>query len=193
MNQWWQYWPGYFKSEECDKIIELAKTLPERDAKIGHASDTAELNANVRRSKIRWIPRYDTRFFQLFGSMELLLNEANRNAFGFDLTMFHEIQFTEYNAKDQGTYNWHHDTTWVSSKLVRRKLSLVIQLSDPKDYEGGRFEISKDDCDECPDPEKITGRGTVIIFPSFLRHRVTPVTTGIRYSLVSWMEGPYFR
>ena len=125
--------------------------------------------------------------------MELLFNEANRNAFGFDLKMFTEIQFTEYSEKDLGTYDWHHDTAWVSPKLFRRKLSLVIQLTDPDEYEGGRFEISKDDCTECPDPEKLKPKGTVIIFPSFLRHRVTPVTKGTRNSLVSWMEGPYFR
>lgn len=193
MNQWWQYWQGYFKPEECDKIIELAKAVPLSDAKIGIDSHASKLNRDIRRSQIRWLPRFDSRFFQLFGSLELLFNEANRNAFGFDLTMFHEIQFTEYNAEDKGTYGWHHDTTWVSTKLLRRKLSLVVQLTDPDDYEGGRFEFNGKVCGECPQPEKILQRGTVIVFPSFLEHRVTPVTRGIRNSLVCWMEGPYFR
>ena len=193
MNQWWQYWPSYFKPEECEKIIELAQTIPAVDGKIGHAADIVETNHNVRRSKIRWLPRYDGRFFNLFGAMEILFNEGNRNAFGFDLSMFTEIQFTEYAAENEGKYDWHHDTTWVSSKLQRRKLSMVIQLTDPANYDGGRFEMSKDDCDEVPAPDKILPQGTVIMFPSFLRHRVTSVTRGTRHSLVSWMEGPYFR
>jgi len=193
MNQWWQYWPGHFKPEECDKLIEIAKTLPIVDAKIGIEDEGSKQNQNVRRSRIRWLPRFDSRFFQLFGSIELLFYEANRNAFGFDVSLFHEIQFTEYAAKDKGTYGWHHDTTWVSNRLMRRKLSLTIQLTDPAEYEGGRFEFNSKVCGECPQPEKILPRGTVIIFPSFLEHRVTPVTKGVRNSLVSWMEGPYFR
>lgn len=193
MNQWWQYWPKYFDATECDKVIELASKRKAVEGQIGHTISQVNTDHSVRRSKIRWLPRYDPKFFQLFGTMELLFNEANRNAFGFDLSMFHEIQFTEYHAENEGTYDWHHDTTWVSSKLQRRKLSMVIQLSDPSEYSGGRFELSSRDCDEVPDPEAILGKGTVIIFPSFLRHRVTPVTKGCRYSLVTWMEGPYFR
>lgn len=193
MNQWWQYWPNYFGSAECDKIVELAQQLQEIDGQIGHAAGVAKADSRVRRSKIRWIPRFDPKFFQLFGTMELLFNEANRNAFGFDLTMFYEVQFTQYDEEDEGKYDWHHDTMWVSKKLQRRKLSMVIQLSDPNDYDGGQFEISNEDCDQPPNPKDILGKGTVIVFPSFLRHRVTSVTRGRRHSLVSWYEGPYFR
>jgi PKHD-type hydroxylase len=193
MNQWWQYWPRHFSNEDCDKIIELALSLPVVDGRIGYGSDEAIENSDYRRSKIRWLPRFDGRFFGLFGNMQLLFQEGNRNAFGFDLSMFHEIQFTEYHATDHGKYDWHHDTTWTGSSLERRKLSMVIQLSDSADYEGGDFEMYRDDCDQVPDAQAIRQRGTVIMFPSFLRHRVIPVTKGLRYSLVSWHEGPAFR
>lgn len=193
MNQWWQYWSGYFGPMECDKLIEIAQRFPAVDGKIGHATDKVINDVSVRRSKLRWLPRYDPTLFSFFGRLELLFQEANCNAFGFDLTMFREVQYTEYHAADAGTYDWHHDTTWTSRKLQRRKLSLVVQLSDPSTYEGGRFEMSKADCDEVPNSEKLLPRGTVIIFPSFLRHRVTPVTLGSRLSLVTWYEGPYFR
>lgn len=193
VNQWWQYWPGHFSAEDCDKIIELALTLPVQEAKMGYGGDQSFTNTEYRRSKLRWIPRFDGRFFGLFGNMQLLFQEGNRNAFGFDLSMFHDIQFTEYHATDQGKYDWHHDTTWTGHTLQRRKLSMVIQLSNSEDYEGGNFEMYKDDCDQVPDAQAIRQRGTVIMFPSFLRHRVTPVTKGLRYSLVSWHEGPCFR
>jgi PKHD-type hydroxylase len=193
MNQWYQYWPNYFKDDWCDHLISLAKAMPVVEGRVGHGGDGIVVDKVMRRSKIRWLPRFDPQFSNLCGYMELLFNEANRNAFGFDMKVFHEIQFTEYHAEDEGTYNWHHDTAWVGKTLQRRKLSMVIQLSNPEDYDGGRFEMSGDDCPVPIDPEAIKPRGTVVVFPSFLRHRVTPVTRGTRYSLVSWMEGPYFR
>lgn len=193
VNQWWQYWQSRFNSDYCDKIIELAKQLPAVDATIGHGSDKSVTDKGYRRSQVRWLPRFDGRFFGLFGDMELMFREANKNAFGFDLSLFHEIQFTEYHGSNEGHYDWHHDTFWTGNKLSRRKLSMVIQLSDPADYDGGRFEVCPRDCDCPPDANAIVNRGTVIVFPSFLHHRVTPVTRGTRYSLVSWYEGPCFR
>ena len=73
-----------------------------------------------------------------------------------------------------------------------RKLSMVIQLSDPKDYEGGILEIHANE-HYPPPPDELKRRGTIVVFPSFLRHRVIPVTKGVRYSLVAWIEGPHFR
>lgn len=193
MNQWWQYWPKHFTEAQCEKIIERALTLPSSDGKIGYGDNKEVANSEIRRSKIRWIPRFDPVFSDLTGSMQLLFQEANKNAFGFNLSLFHEIQFTEYHATDVGHYDWHHDTHWVGNSLERRKLSMVIQLSNPDDYHGGDFEMLQTECQEVPVPAAIRQRGTVIILPSFLRHRVTPVTKGLRYSLVSWHEGPCFR
>ena len=193
MNQWWQYWPAKLSPEFCDQIVSTAKEFPVVDGLIGHGGKSAVHNSEYRRSSLRWLPRFDSRLFGLFGTMELLFHEGNKNAFGFDLSLFHEIQFTEYHATNAGHYDWHHDTYWSGPKLVQRKLSMVIQLSDPKEYDGGRFEVNIEDCQEAPDPSAILAKGTVIVFPSFLRHRVTPVTKGTRYSLVSWYEGPCFR
>jgi PKHD-type hydroxylase len=192
MNQWWQYWKGHLSAQDCADIVEACKKYPPVEGQVGHGGVTV-YNPTVRRSQIRWIPRFDQRFANLFGRMATLFAEANRNAFGFDVTEFHEIQFTEYPATTAGHYDWHHDTTWVSSQLFRRKLSMVIQLSDPANYEGGELELAEADCTHLPNPTELKQQGTVIVFPSFLRHRVTPVTAGLRYSLVSWMEGPYFR
>ena len=64
-----------------------------------------------------------------------------------------------------------------------RKISLVVFLSDTKDYDGGDFEFQE----EAKIPAE---KGSILIFPSFLSHRVTPVTRGLRYSLVNWFIGP---
>jgi len=193
MNQWWQYWPSKFSSEFCDQIVNAAKEFPAVDALIGHGGNKAVNDTNYRRSSLRWLPRFDSRFFSLVGTMEMLFHEGNKNAFGFDLSLFHELQFTEYHATNSGHYHWHHDTHWGGSKLIQRKLSMVVQLSDPANYDGGDFEVNIEDCQEAPDAKAIRAKGTVIIFPAFLRHRVTAVTRGTRYSLVSWYEGPCFR
>lgn len=71
---------------------------------------------------------------------------------------------------------------------ANRKLSLVCQLSDPSEYEGGEFQINPGGSILVPERTK----GTVIIFPSYLVHRVAPVTKGTRRSLVLWVEGPAF-
>ena len=78
----------------------------------------------------------------------------------------------------------------------RRKLSMVIQLTDPTEYEGGSLELDTKQIggkDKQPNADNLKQLGTTIIFPSFLRHRVTPVTEGKRYSLVCWYEGSPFR
>jgi PKHD-type hydroxylase len=119
----------------------------------------------------------------------ILVKEANNNAFGFDLNLMREIQFTEYRAENEDHYKWHEDLSWRVNKASHRKLSVVIQLSDQGDYEGGDLELQH----EAPEPEALKRQGTVIVFPSFHSHRVTPITKGVRYSLVAWYEGPKFK
>lgn len=120
---------------------------------------------------------------------------VNRRAFGFnlDLTYF-DLQFTEYLAEEQGHYDWHIDTVPDRLKqnpgqdsIYDRKLSLSVLLSDPDDYEGGDLELI------CTDIENQRKQGAATVFPSFIGHRVTPVTKGKRYSLVAWIEGPKFQ
>ena len=84
---------------------------------------------------------------------------------------------------------------WAKLLLVPfRKLSVTVNLSHPKDYEGGNFEIKNPQGQELKMPlGQLRKRGTVIIFPSFLQHRVTEVKRGTRYSLVQWYNGPEFK
>lgn len=193
MNQWWQFWPSRLTAGQCNDLINLAQSLPPIDASIGHGSSENIHNKDYRSSTVRWIPKHDLRFWDIINDIDYMFHESNKQAFGFDLTTFFELQFTEYHHDSGGKYDWHHDTFWTGSSLIRRKLSMVIQLSDPSDYDGGDLEMYQDDCGIVPDRDAIRQRGTVIIFPSFLRHRVTQVARGTRYSLVCWHEGPYFR
>lgn len=192
MNAMWQLWEERFSKPTCERIISLASLLPDQDAVIGSSDKNPKTDSNVRRSKIRWLNGSTPDFRNLYLDLVDMFYMANKNAFGVDIWHLHEMQFTEYKAEDQGFYTWHNDVLWESNNCSHRKLSMVIQLSDPKNYEGGELEIQPLHLDP-PNPEILKKQGNVIVFPSFLMHRVTPVTKGTRYSLVAWIEGPKWR
>jgi PKHD-type hydroxylase len=192
MNAMWQLWEAQFTKATCERIISLASLLPEKEASIGSVDANPRLDSNVRRSKVRWLNWSMPDFKDLCLDMEDMFREANRRAFGAELWHIRDMQFTKYDSSDEGFYNWHNDVIWESSYCTHRKLSMSIQLSDPSEYEGGDLEIAPLYL-EPPDPMTLRQQGNVIVFPSFLMHRVTPVTKGTRYSLVAWMEGPKWR
>ena len=72
--------------------------------------------------------------------------------------------------------------------MYDRKLSVVIQLSDPTTYQGGDFQFQ-----DVETPVNFRTQGSILVFPSYLPHRVTEITDGVRYSLVDWLEGPRWR
>lgn len=149
----------------------------------------ASSNDDYRRSEIRWVNAAQSPDIKniLWSYVEL----ANRNAFGFDVNFLNDIQFTTYQSSTNDKYDWHIDTFWANPTTYDRKLSIIIQLSDPSEYTGGNFEF--DPQYEQPNAAALKKKGTVLVFPSFLSHRVTPVTSGTRKSLVAWAEGPSFR
>ena len=188
MNSWWQLFEGAFSDEECDFIVQYGLTHKPITATVGHGGKSV-VDPHLRVSTVRWLNRSDTKLSGLFERIQTMMLQANANAFGFDIAGFHEIQFTEYNSENSGNYGWHEDLNWKKVTPFDRKISMVIQLSNPDDYTGGRLELAND-----PIPDgKFKRRGDVIFFPAFNRHRVTPVKLGIRYSLVTWFVGPKFR
>ena len=117
-------------------------------------------------------------------------NKANADFFGFDISgVCRYIQHTEYNKGS--FYDWHQDCFLGESQegVYERKLSFSIQLSEPDAYTGGDLEFTDDIILTPEEKERLRQRGTVIVFPSFLQHRVTEVTEGQRYALVGWREG----
>jgi len=181
-------------SEVCDKFntIILNKVKPE-EAQIGTSEEMKTIK-DRRSSTVRWVkPEHQEVWVESFDLLKNFLIPVNRMIFDVDISGgIFDIQHTEYQVGEH--YNsWHTDThLHADSNASQRKLSISIQLSDPNDYEGGDLEF----CDgnlSCIPREKLRGKGTVIIFPSFVTHRVTPVTKGVRHSLVSWCEGSAWR
>jgi PKHD-type hydroxylase len=194
MKAWWQLWESGLKPDECAAVVECALSEFEAQvATVGHGSRPL-VSGDIRKGTVRWIPRSDERFRWLWDRLVLLCLQANHAAFGLELSDFPQLrfakaQFTEYHADGEHHYNWHEDNAWLGAGEVDRKLSCVVQLSDPSSYEGGRLRLERDDLE----PGKFVQQGAVIFFPSHLRHKVEPVTAGVRYSLVVWFEGPRMR
>jgi len=165
------------------KIDNLRSILAQKelqDAQIGEGA----VDATKRRTKICWLLKTDE-FVEIYKIFFELITKCNTEFYQFKLNEIAEhIQYTVYNSEDLGHYDWHVD---MGSNKANRKLSLVCQLSDPSEYEGGELQINTG---KVVVAEK--SKGTVILFPSYLLHRVTPVTKGTRRSLVLWIEGPAF-
>lgn len=179
------FWSGAFDDEELSKISEMMKKIPLEESLIG----VNKIDNNIRRSQISFhFPNKENKW--IFERLNNIIEELNSQFYNFDINGYDRLQYGEYNQKDQGTYNWHIDSTFNNGEQYEdRKLSVTLMLND--DYEGGDFEIIHSELNE---PIKITKeKGKVIVFPSFLFHRVTPVTRGIRKSIVVWVIGPKFR
>lgn len=188
MKAMWQLWQSIWTAEACEQVIDMGLKLPLEEGRIGFDDPQ---NDEYRKSYIRWAyPQGD--WVQVFEEIKNFFDQANRNAFGFDVDFIPSIQFTEYDGTEGGKYDWHTDVNWFDTRPTHRKLSMVIQLSDPSAYEGGNLEIQPL-MGSGPENESLRERGSVIVFPSFLQHRVTQVTSGKRFSLVVWNEGPKFR
>lgn len=187
MKNLWEVWPGAIAPEYCDYIIAKGKERPAKEATVGF-DPTVAPTKNYRSSTIRWMD-VDGANADIAAYLMKFIKRSNRTNFGFDITEMNEIQFTEYHGTSTGKYDWHHDVFFENPMPYDRKLSIVVQLSDPADYEGGDFEFHG-----LQSPgDAFKQRGSVLVFPSFFLHRVLPVTAGERNSLVSWIEGPKWR
>jgi PKHD-type hydroxylase len=187
MKNLWEVWSAAVPDEYCDYIIKQGKSRPSREATVGFDPDGPPVTS-YRSSTIRWLD-VENADADIAQYLMKYIKKSNRTNFGFDVTEMNEIQFTEYHGTAKGKYDWHHDVFFENPQPFDRKLSIVVQLSKPEDYEGGDFEFMG-----APNPgDAFKPRGSVLIFPSFYMHRVLPVTSGERMSLVSWIEGPKWK
>lgn len=195
------YW--YFKSaiphKICDEIIKYGNSLREEQATVGRELDQKDLK-KIRNSNVTWL---SDRW--IYKEIQPYIHTANKNAeWNFEWDFSEACQFTKYKLNQ--FYNWHADSFSepyaqdhpnVNLRGKIRKLSVTCSLSDSSEYEGGALEF---DCRadnpkqkrilEC---KEIMSKGSIVVFPSFVWHRVKPVTKGVRYSLVIWNCGYPFK
>ena len=181
------YIPTAIDKDVADIIIKKYNNLDLTQSKVGTKSDQI-IDKKIRNSKNCWIATDNW----ISGMMKHFVEVANNSFFNYDLTQWSDnIQYTVYDEK-KSHYNWHSDIvrSVFDSNLIR-KLSISLILSDPSEYEGGEFQIM-----HMGDKKMTTMKppmGTAIIFSSTTRHRVRPIKSGKRVSLVGWYGGPPFR
>lgn len=190
------WWDGAFNDEDIDKLIEYCEKTDLSKAKIGsQESDQKDVN-KIRRSDINFFhPNQENDW--IFKRLNSVIEGLNNQFYGFDLNGYDSFQYTTYHGEEEGMYDWHIDMFLGNKNLPQdmvepRKISLVLLLNEPEiDFKGGEFQIKQgvDSCDETLPTKK----GRILAFPSFMLHRVAPVTKGIRKSLVVWVTGPKFK
>ncbi len=177
------YFTNVFTPEELEKIKKLGDSIPKRKAETG-AGEHGTVS-DYRKSDISWIGENPESKW-LYEKIAEHAIIANKEMWDFDIWGYHDgLQYTVYNG-DGGHYDWHAD---LGPGLSNRKLSVVLQLSEGTDYDGGELQINPGGS-ILSVPKQL---GLLCFFPSFLLHRVTPVTSGKRISLVTWLCGANLR
>ncbi len=177
------YFDNAFTEDELTKINNLAMSYPKMQA-----TTVGEEGTNVseyRKSTVVWLPD-EPRSLWLYNKISELAHTANTNMWNYEIWGYNDqLQYTIYEG-DGGHYDWHAD---LGPTISNRKLSCVIQLSDPNDYEGGDLQLNNGGGVVTIEKKK----GRIVFFSSFVLHRVTPVTKGTRISLVTWLSGRNLR
>lgn len=177
---------AYFNEEEVSHISALFDASEAKSSATVSSRETGEVVEDLRKSTVAFLEPGGPQAAELIDKLARLAIQVNTEKYRFDLMGFYEpIQVAEYGEGD--FFDWHND--FSQGLASTRKLSLSVQLSDPSDYEGGdlQFHINTK-LQNAP-----RTKGTVIIFPSFVPHRVTPITAGKRRSMVGWVTGVPFR
>jgi len=179
------WWENGFTEQELNWLQERAIKAEER-AQVG-GNPTGDDLAKIRRSQVSWLNK-DQETAWVFNKLGHIASSLNAQYYRFDLTGFGEaLQLTNYDQSEQGMYGWHQD--YGGKISPSRKLSLVLQLTDPSQYEGGNLQVMTGGQPQIVRKQ----RGLVAAFPSYVLHQVTPVTSGNRQSLVAWVSGPAFK
>ena len=206
-NFYW-YFTAALPIKFCDDVIEYGLQKQEQMGVTGHVGDKKLNKKEIknlkykRNSDVVWLNET-----WIYKEVLPYVHMANKNAgWNFQWERSEDIQFTKYKLNQH--YDWHCDSwkepynkpnTFQHNKI--RKLSMTCQLTDGSEYKGGELEFDSRDYDppmrneakHVMKAKEILPKGSIIVFPSFVWHRVKPVTKGCRYSLVLWNVGDPFK
>lgn len=178
----WVAYPHVFLPAECGAVTAMMTACPAKEAGLVDGA----VDISIRQTAIQWLAETEETAW-IYSRLTRVVAQANREAFNFAIAGFdEEAQISRY--QDGGFYDWHIDRGGKGPASRFRKLGVSIQLSPPTGYDGGDLELN-------PDGHVVTAprtQGTAVVFPAYMLHRVTPVTSGVRHSLVIWAHGPDF-
>lgn len=175
---------GFLNKEEIDFIKEESLKLESEEASIYNNDDDKTLNKLIRSTEMKILNQNDGKFYWLFEKLGQKIYHENKDNWDFSINGISEnFQYLTYSKSSH--FTWHLD---IGGTSFDRKLSTIIFLNDKTEYEGGEIEFFRS-----VSPEAIyANTGDLLIFPSFLLHRVLPIKSGRRSTLVNWASGPSF-
>jgi PKHD-type hydroxylase len=180
-NTYW-LWEGALTKKFCHAALAEVDWATAEAGSI--QGDSSLINLEQRRTDIIWQD-----FMQPLGCIARTYIDIANQAAGWEYQLISQeaTQIGKYKSDDKGHYDWHMDSG-PPKDGIQRKLSISILLSDPSEFEGGELQFKG-----IEDKKILTKQGSIVVFPSFIEHKVTPVTKGVRYSAVTWASGPSFR
>ena len=189
------WWDNAFTNEQLDMIENLCSESDLSDGTIVGEKDK-DKTLSTRKSKIKFFIKNEQNSF-VFDGFNYVAQALNNQYYNFNLNGYESFQYTVYNGDEEGSYYWHmdmildHEVFNGMEKNDTRKLTMILLLSDPgTDFTGGELQLNLG-CQE----RAITvdmPKGRIIAFPSWMLHQVKPVLSGVRKSIVVWVEGPKF-
>jgi PKHD-type hydroxylase len=189
-------WNDPYSTDEIEVLETYCSKLETRPGLLGRKHED-ELNTNIRLSNISFVSYDDAEIKWFFHKTNNIIQSLNEKFYQFDLNGYDQFQYGEYDGDKKSKYEYHLDMRFgwsddpSSYVYGHRKLSFVLCLSDSSEYEGGKFLINMGNQENPIEiPQK---KGKVIVFPSFIMHKVSEVTSGKRKSIVIWTTGPKFK
>lgn len=177
MKSLFDHIPNALTPDEIERVVSLSLSRP---FEVGTQHHTTPLQAPIRNCSMMWLEED-----WLADKLLRRARDINEKQFQFRLSQSIEMQLVQYRGAKKEHYDWHQDIDWSGQTDLDRKLSLTIQLSCPSSYIGGHLEF-----DSFTTTADLKQKGSLTIFPAYLRHRVSPVTKGHRIALVAWVKGP---
>lgn len=181
LNNYYWIWQNAIPKEICEYVIQSTDWGNAEDGTVyAKESNNQVVDGKIRKTNVVWVSQ-----MTIMGCIaNQYIKAANQSAnWNFIVDSLEEIQLGQYEVG--GHYDWHKDT-FAPVENKQRKLSISMLLND--DFEGGEFEFKDLGNTQQPKMEQ----GSIIVFPSYLEHRVNPITKGTRFSSVTWATGPSF-
>ena len=177
----WYFYKNFYSPEECKKLSSLLESCPSSGV------DVPAFKV-IKTAKVHTVKWGIVKPF--FEGLESVTHYTNKESFGYDIYNFQDqdmINYNTYSSNDNGEYGWHKDLEL--DKIYDLKLTVIANIST-EPYKGGKFELFMD---EPIHIKELDEPGSVLIFPSYYTHRVSPVTQGNRKTVSFWISGPNFR
>lgn len=174
--------PDVFTPEECRRIAYLDLPVSQAHVTRFEGDSVNDLQLTSRNTKVKSVPQME-HFLWLYSPILEQIRFVNQNCFRFQLNKLTDLQILEY--ENTGFYGTHIDVG--TGDTSRRKISLILFLTPPDEYEGGELVLKPW---FTPIVQK---QGALVLFPSYIPHEIRPVTRGVRHTLVTWVLGPTFK